>query len=647
SPEARASLFVNDEIERFAKLRGAGHIIPLLVSGVPNNEAQPGQEGQMAFPEALCAVMEMPLAANYLGFDPERDKVNKGAYADAWYTTLANIFDVSRGEIEQREKKRRARTRRIAYGVLSGSVAVLSVLLVFALVSRSRAVAAEADALRQRDIAEEQRNIAVNAQQEAETQRNIAVDARNEAERQKDAAVKAREAEEKQRGLAEEAARQEAIARRNAERAAELERQARLEAEANLRLATSRQLAAQSGQALISTHASKVIGAFDPQRGVLLALEALNRAETPESVRALRESLAAVGVRAQTSTLLQGRNLALGALGPGGRWAVASFDDPGITDEERRAVLIDPGTGADLDAPPDGDAAAALGPPADWLPASESDKSTAYSADGSRLLAFDKSTLNVWDARRQSLIHTVRLGPGVTETALAPGGAWFAALSQANVVSVWDVAANRPVARKSFGEELSYIAVSGRGDFVAADVRAGDGFEVRVWEVKGWRQVARLPHEWTAPTKYFSADGVWLTTVTGNASKDAADPGATALVGSTVRVWHVRGARLVTEEALAAHGGIESAAFSPDGRWLAAASPGYEVPDTPEGLSDAAGVGGTTLRLWLLTPEDLRRAACASVKRNLSDSEWERFLGRRRDGKRDRLTCPGLPVPEE
>jgi hypothetical protein len=634
SPEARASRYVNDEIERFVKLRGAEHIIPILVSGVPNNEAGPGQEAQMAFPPALCEVMAMPLAANYLGFDARRDRVDKGAYADAWYTTLANIYDVSRGEIEQREKKRRARTRRIIYGALSGSVAVLSVLLVFALLSRSRAVAAEADALRQRDIAKEQRNLAVNAQQEAETQRNLAVEARNEAERQKDAAVEARKAEEKQRGLAEEAARQEAIARRNAERAAELERQARLEAEANLRLATSRQLAAQSGQALVRTNASEALGAYDPQRGVLLALEALNRAQTPEGVRALRESLGTLAGRAQTSTLVRGRSLSLGALGPGGDWAVASFLAQEGTEFVTKTVLIDPRTGTEMDSPPDGSGPAALRPPPDWLPASESKKAIAYSADGSLLLALDEGRLNVWDARRRQLSHTVVLGAGTT--ALAPGGAWVATLSGANEISVRDVAANRLVARRRVGEDFSSIAVSERGDFVAA----GSMSEVRVWEVRGWRQVARLPHEWSLQAMAFSSDGVWLTTVTHDVSKDPADPGATALVGSTVRVWHVKEGRLVTEEALAAHGGIDSVAFSPDGRWLAAAGPAYAAPDTPAGES---GGDDTTLRLWLLTPDDLRRTACASLQRNLSNSEWKKFISR----KREKLTCPGLPVPDE
>lgn len=129
SPEARKSQYVDDEIMRFAQIRGTDHIIPILFSGLPNNEAIPGQEEEMAFPSALCKVMEIPLAANYLGFDLQRGKVNKGIFIDAWYTILANIYDVNRSEIEQRDKKRRIRSRRIIHSALGGSIVVLSIFL--------------------------------------------------------------------------------------------------------------------------------------------------------------------------------------------------------------------------------------------------------------------------------------------------------------------------------------------------------------------------------------------------------------------------------------------------------------------------------------------------------------------------------------
>jgi len=61
----------------------------------------------MAFPDALLEVMELPLAVSYVGFDSETDRVDKGSFYGSWYTILANLYNISRSEIEQRDKKDR------------------------------------------------------------------------------------------------------------------------------------------------------------------------------------------------------------------------------------------------------------------------------------------------------------------------------------------------------------------------------------------------------------------------------------------------------------------------------------------------------------------------------------------------------------
>jgi len=81
SPEARQSGYIDDEIKRFVDIRGPEHIIPILYSGIPNNEAKPEQKAEMAFPKELCKAMKMPLALNYLNFDTGRDKIDKGILA--------------------------------------------------------------------------------------------------------------------------------------------------------------------------------------------------------------------------------------------------------------------------------------------------------------------------------------------------------------------------------------------------------------------------------------------------------------------------------------------------------------------------------------------------------------------------------------
>jgi hypothetical protein len=47
--------------------------------------------------------------------------------------------------------------------------------------------------------------------------------------------------------------------------------------------------------------------------------------------------------------------------------------------------------------------------------------------------------------------------------------------------------------------------------------------------------------------------------------------------------------------------------------------------------------------VWLVWPEDLIAEACARLTRNLTQEEWERYLG----DEPYRKTCPDLPGPEE
>ncbi len=125
SPAARKSQYVNDEIRGFAKSKGAQHIIPLLIAGIPNNEAKPSQEIEKAFPEALCEELGTPLAADYRGFDVQKDKVYRGVFEGAWYKTLADLYGRSRVEIEQRERKRQIRGRCVSATVASAVLLVI------------------------------------------------------------------------------------------------------------------------------------------------------------------------------------------------------------------------------------------------------------------------------------------------------------------------------------------------------------------------------------------------------------------------------------------------------------------------------------------------------------------------------------------
>jgi WD40 repeat protein len=215
SPEARASKFVDEEIRHFAAVRGAENIIPVLLSGIPNNEAKPGQESDLAFPEELCRAMQMPLAVNYLNFDSKKDKINKGIFVDSWYSILADVYQLRRSEIEQREKRRRARIRRMRFAVLGSSLAVLSVLLIFAWVSRSQAITARNEAESAQASEKEQREIAETKRREAEEASNNEKIARGQAEEKRIEAEEAAKRERTARDEAEERRKQAELATEN------------------------------------------------------------------------------------------------------------------------------------------------------------------------------------------------------------------------------------------------------------------------------------------------------------------------------------------------------------------------------------------------------------------------------------------------
>ncbi|HKJ17001.1 MAG TPA: toll/interleukin-1 receptor domain-containing protein [Xanthomonadales bacterium] len=144
SPEASASQYVNDEIERFAGLKSPHYIIPVLLRGQPNNAA--GRDGDKAFPPALTDLVRMPLGIDFRGFDTSKDNFGKGRFESPWYQLLANLYEVSRDDMEQRERARRLR-RRTQWAVASTMVTfIVAILAVVAWVQRGMALEAQAGA---------------------------------------------------------------------------------------------------------------------------------------------------------------------------------------------------------------------------------------------------------------------------------------------------------------------------------------------------------------------------------------------------------------------------------------------------------------------------------------------------------------------
>ena len=153
SPASAGSPYVDDEIERFVKRRGAEHLIPVLLAGVPNNEAAAPEDLRRAFPPALMKALVMPLAGDWRGVEPSKDRMDRGAFASAWFKLLAELYGVSRTLIEQRELRRQARNRRITIGITGAVIVSLGTALAVSLVFRQQAVESAQIAQQQRDVA--------------------------------------------------------------------------------------------------------------------------------------------------------------------------------------------------------------------------------------------------------------------------------------------------------------------------------------------------------------------------------------------------------------------------------------------------------------------------------------------------------------
>ncbi len=159
TPAARASQYVNDEICLFAKTNGSEHIIPILLDGLPNNEATEQRDANKAFPDALVNCVQMPLAIDYRDFRlGSSDKVSKGKFQSVWFSLLANLYDIGRSELEQRERKRQARIRNLWIGGLGSVIVILSVSLGLAIFNWFEAEQAKGTAQQAKETATVQRD---------------------------------------------------------------------------------------------------------------------------------------------------------------------------------------------------------------------------------------------------------------------------------------------------------------------------------------------------------------------------------------------------------------------------------------------------------------------------------------------------------
>jgi hypothetical protein len=120
SPAARESVEVQKEIQAFAAKHGAERILPVIVGGLPDNEA----DAKKAFPPALLDVLKgVPLAADFRDWNRSRDGFADARFEPEWFKLLATLQDTTPDEVRARDKRRQVRAWRTRAAIV-GSLAI-------------------------------------------------------------------------------------------------------------------------------------------------------------------------------------------------------------------------------------------------------------------------------------------------------------------------------------------------------------------------------------------------------------------------------------------------------------------------------------------------------------------------------------------
>jgi WD40 repeat protein len=197
-------------------------------------------------------------------------------------------------------------------------------------------------------------------------------------------------------------------------------------------------------------------------------------------------------------------------------------------------------------------------------------------------------------------------------------------------VVLWDAAGRKRLAKEPLAVKegrVTSVAFSPDGKAVAAGFGAGGaGGGVVLWDAAGRKRLAEEPlavEEGRVTSVAFSPDGKAVAAGFNVAVGDR-------VVGRVV-LWDAASRKRLLEEPLAVEEGyVDSVAFSPDGKTVAA---GY------------GGVGGGgSVVLWDIDRKSWERTAGRVANRNMTLGEWHQFFP---DEPDYRATFPDLPLPPE
>lgn len=213
--------------------------------------------------------------------------------------------------------------------------------------------------------------------------------------------------------------------------------------------------------------------------------------------------------------------------------------------------------------------------------------SVAFSPDGTQIVAgYGDGTARLWHIASGENIVTFKDGDRVHVVRFTPDGQSIVTGNRAGPLQLWDAVSGVELTLPDYGH-VSNIVFSPDGKSV---VTASDSI-VRVQKASSGTTLFAVNHEKSVDAVAFSADSQYV---------------ASASLDGKVRVWN---ASLGEPIATFTHeGGASAVAFSPDGQRIV-----------------TAGQDGIARVHWLWSQE-LSKQVCTQLERNLSASEWIRYI---------------------
>jgi WD40 repeat protein len=213
--------------------------------------------------------------------------------------------------------------------------------------------------------------------------------------------------------------------------------------------------------------------------------------------------------------------------------------------------------------------------------------------------ASDDKTIRLWELPNGRELQRMTFQDKASAISFSPNGQWLVGSSEDGSVVVMSVDSGTTKPIMKVDDKLSSLEFNGDGTLLVVE-----GYKaIYLIDVESGQERYRIEPVSKVEGMAFSRDGKYILSLQND---------------GTARLWDsLQHRQLSTME----HDDAIVSAACPDGRYVATAS------------------WDKTVKLWLLSGDELIHEACARVGKNLAEDEWRNYL----ESEPYRKTCPNLP----